>query len=72
MSKNDITGDTIKTKVLSKSAQQAYEDSYDRVFGKKKAIGQVDSNDKCPVYPEPCFCTGACKPSVLFKEQDCC
>jgi len=30
-SKNDITGDSIK----SKGPSQAYEDNYDRIFGKK-------------------------------------
>lgn len=30
--KNDITGDEIK----SKSSTKAYEDNYDRIFGKKK------------------------------------
>ena len=30
--KNDITGDEIK----SKSSTKAYEDGYDRIFGKKK------------------------------------
>ena len=33
-SKNDITGDTIQ----SKSPSKAYEDNYDRIFGKKTAV----------------------------------
>lgn len=30
--KNDVTGDSIQTKAASK----AYQDNYDRIFGKKK------------------------------------
>lgn len=42
--KNDITGDSIKTRGPSK----AYEDNYDRIFGKKEPMDYVDGwpNDK--------------------------
>lgn len=61
MSKNDVTGDEIKSKVSSK----AYEDNFDRIFRKDKVADSplsTNQSDKCPTYPEPCFCTGACKP----------
>jgi len=32
--KNDITGDTI----ISKTSNQAYDDGYDRIFGKPKCL----------------------------------
>lgn len=43
-SKNDITGDSIKTKGPSK----AYEDNYDRIFGKKDPMDYTNNwpNDK--------------------------
>ena len=40
-SKNDITGDEIK----SKSSTKAYEDNYDRIFGKKKNTDEEDYPD---------------------------
>jgi len=40
-SKNDITGDEIKSKASSK----AYEDNYDRIFGKKKITDEEDYPD---------------------------
>lgn len=59
MSKNDITGDDIKTKVASKE----YEDNFDRIFrNKSKADKSVES---CPSYPTACFCTGACQEQRL-------
>ena len=43
-SKNDITGDEIK----SKASNKAYEDNYDRIFGKKKQTPLKDSLDHNP------------------------
>lgn len=63
MSKNDITGDDIKSKVSTKE----YEDNWERIFRKTKVVRIGTSPNKlaeCPSYPEPCFCTGACKGSV--------
>ena len=40
-SKNDITGDEIK----SKASTKAYEDNYDRIFGKKKITDEEDYPD---------------------------
>lgn len=37
MSKNDITGDTIKTKAPSKE----YDEGWERIFGKKDKLSQV-------------------------------
>ena len=41
VAKNDITGDSIKTKVNSK----AYSDNYDRIFGKKQKNTTSDFQD---------------------------
>lgn len=43
VAKNDITGDAIKSRTNS----QAYEDGWDRIFGKKKA------NDSKPQIADP-------------------
>jgi len=43
-SKNDITGDEIK----SKASNKAYEDNYDRIFGKKKQNTLKDSLNHKP------------------------
>jgi hypothetical protein len=59
MSKNDITGDEIKSKVSS-----TYADNYDKIF-RKDTVESVDTSAnklaQCPHYPDLCFCTGACK-----------
>jgi hypothetical protein len=77
MSKNDITGDEIKSKVSC-----TYADNWEKIFGKEKiekaketpiteactfrTLGHdyTASNQfaQCPNYPEHCFCTGACQP----------
>lgn len=44
MSKNDITGDNLTSKAPSK----AYDDGWDRIFGKKKA--ELDSEFAHPAY----------------------
>lgn len=41
VAKNDITGDAIKTKASTK----AYEDNYDRIFGKKEKKSPDDYQD---------------------------
>lgn len=68
MSKNDITGDEIKSKVSS-----TYADNYDKIF-RKDTVASVDTSAnklaQCPNYPEPCFCTGACQPSWDEKRID--
>jgi len=38
MSKNEITGDTLASKVGDKTAYQNYCDSWDRIFAKKKIL----------------------------------
>ena len=43
-SRNDITGDEIK----SKASNKAYEDNYDRIFGKKKEKTLKDSINNKP------------------------
>mgnify|MGYP007061990738 CR=1 FL=1 len=43
-SRNDITGDEIK----SKASNKAYEDNYDRIFGKKKQTLLKDSLNHKP------------------------
>jgi hypothetical protein len=40
MSRNDITGDEIKSKILSKQG----EDNWDRIFGKKDILCNVCGN----------------------------
>lgn len=48
VAKNDITGDSIQSKVNS----QAYQDNYDRIFGKKKRpadFQDVLSTEECVV-----------------------
>lgn len=41
VAKNDITGDSIKTKASTK----AYDDGYDRIFGKKEKKLTIDFQD---------------------------
>lgn len=36
MSKNDVTGDVLKTKLGTKEELEAYSSGYDLIFGKKK------------------------------------
>jgi hypothetical protein len=68
MSKNDITGDEIKTKVQSNS----YTDNWERIFGKKniaagKAEAQANADAvraeklNCDEYPFTCFCHDVCE-----------
>jgi hypothetical protein len=58
MSKNDITGDNIRTKgILSPEGEK----NYDNIFRKNKVA-------QCPNIPEPCFCTGACKGEVTSTD----
>lgn len=40
--KNDVTGDSIRTKTVSK----AYRDNYDRIFRKKKKSTKKVSSDR--------------------------
>ena len=49
MSKNDVTGDEIKTKVST----QAYRDGWDRIFGNKNEK-QTDLSNSNLVRPMPC------------------
>lgn len=44
MGKNDITGDTLVSKVQNK----AYDDGYDRIFGKNKAK-ELEDKEKAPI-----------------------
>jgi hypothetical protein len=42
VSKNDITGDEIKTKEVSDS----YRDNFDKIFGKPKGLGMSEEDRK--------------------------
>ena len=46
MSKNDITGDSIRSKPLSKEA----EDNWDKIFGKKIKEQKLSNDDMLPEY----------------------
>jgi hypothetical protein len=46
MSKNDITGDSIRSKPLSKEA----EDNWDRIFGKRIREQKLSNDDMLPEY----------------------
>lgn len=50
-SKNDITGDSISTKGIT---TDAYRDSWERVFGKKKVVYEPGTQS------EDCDCAGFC------------
>lgn len=41
--RNDITGDLIKTK--ANGANEAYSDGWDRIFGKKKAVTNEETKE---------------------------
>lgn len=59
VAKNDITGDDIKTKGVSKE----YENNFDRIFGKKnKVASDKATSDKFAECPEhdTCFCQTPC------------
>ena len=47
--KNDITGDTIKTKVTSES----YRENFDNIFGKPQMITEVVGDTAKPSAPQP-------------------
>jgi len=49
MSKNDITGDSIRSKPLSKEA----EDNWDRIFRKKKRSDTIGQNGNEGLHYEP-------------------
>jgi hypothetical protein len=62
VSRNEITGDDIKTKGVSKE----YENNFDRIFRKKLDMGRPQaSTDKplesCTQYPDLCFCESTCQ-----------
>lgn len=57
MSKNDITGDDIKTKVSSKE----YLNNYDRIFGNKGIIECYYSECKYHAKTEPFCFEGTCR-----------
>ena len=42
--KNDVTGDSIRTKTVSK----AYRDNYDRIFRKKKKAVKKEESSESP------------------------
>jgi hypothetical protein len=46
MSKNDITGDSIRSKPLSKEA----EDNWDKIFGKRIKEQKLSNEDMLPSY----------------------
>ena len=46
MSKNDITGDSIRSKPLSKEAQ----DNWDKIFGKRIKEQKLSNDDMLPEY----------------------
>lgn len=46
MSRNDITGDSIRSKPLSKEA----EDNWDRIFGKRIKEQKLSNDDMLPEY----------------------
>jgi hypothetical protein len=46
MSKNDITGDSIRSKPLSKEA----EDNWDKIFGKRIKEQKLSNDDMLPEY----------------------
>jgi hypothetical protein len=46
MSKNDITGDSIRSKPLSKEA----EDNWDKIFGKRIKEQKLSNEDMLPTY----------------------
>jgi hypothetical protein len=46
MSKNDITGDSIRSKPLSKEA----EDNWDKIFGKRIREQKLSNDDMLPEY----------------------
>jgi hypothetical protein len=63
LSKNDITGDNIKSKINSKE----FEDGYDRIFRNKS---KTDKPVECRASfikecNNPCFCTGECQEQRL-------
>ena len=43
---NPVTGDLIKTKTGGKDSQKAYEDGWDRIFGKKNQTEQPEGESE--------------------------
>lgn len=60
MAKNDVTGDSLRTKP---GTSEAYSDGWDRIFVKKKVVKNGCDNDEC-------FCTGKCKKSEEEKTPE--
>jgi hypothetical protein len=56
MSKNDITGDSIRNKPLSKEG----EENFDNIFRKNKVAPVEDTSDQS-LECSTCFCDGGCK-----------
>ena len=42
---NPVTGDLIKSKTGGKDSQKAYEDGWDRIFGKKEKTEETKSEE---------------------------
>lgn len=59
-SRNDVTGDTIRTKGTSK----AYQDNYDRIFGKKK------STKPTPIATDEHVISGYLKDALALMKQE--
>ena len=47
MSTNDVTGDSIVSKLGSAESSQKYRDNYDRIFGGRRGVpgGNIGGND---------------------------
>ena len=43
---NPITGDLIKSKTGNKDSQKAYEDGWERIFGNKPSVNEIDALDQ--------------------------
>lgn len=58
MATNDVTGDELKSKLGNK---KAYDENYDRIFGKKEELRQCDitENRKCNCPTWTLGCCGA-------------
>ena len=59
-SRNDVTGDTIQTK----SASKAYQDNYDRIFGKKKSTKPI------PIATDERIVSGYLKEALVLIKQE--
>ena len=51
------------SKIRSSEDKKKFDEGYEAIFGKKESWLERREREqsKCPAYPSPCACTGACK-----------